>query len=51
MKRKRGITGGEKRRGKRKWSRDMGNSRKSVRWSAVPVAPMSVYVAVRWFVE
>ena len=24
------------------------NSRKSVRWSAVPVAPMRVYVSVRW---
>ena len=24
------------------------NSRKSVRWSAVPVAPMRVFVGVRW---
>ena len=24
----------------------MGNSRKSIRWSAVPVAPMGVYVGV-----
>ena len=28
--------------------RQKSNSRKSVRWSAVPVAPMSVYVGVRW---
>ena len=30
-----------------KWP-TMTNSRKSVRWSAVPVAPMWVYVGMRW---
>ena len=28
--------------------RQNSNSRKSVRWSAVPVAPMLVYVGVKW---
>ena len=35
--------------GKTSFLRVNGNSRKSVRWSAVPVAPMWVYVGVWWW--